>query len=569
MKKLLLSSTAVMVLTSACAVGPDFLSPGAPDTKGYTATPMPEKTASAESKSGAAQHFVHDKDIPAQWWTLFGSEPLNKLMEQALAANPDLQAAKAALRQAQEAMLSERGQLLPSVDASFAPTRQKTNPASFGQSGPSNIYNLYNASVSVSYAVDIFGATIRELESLRAQVDVQKFELEATYLTLTSNIVNAAIAEASLREQIKETRNILSIQREQAKLLDRQFQLGAIPKTSLLEQQALVAQTETTLPPLEKQLVQKRHQLAVLAGKLPSDDIGPAFDLDMLHLPEELPVSLPSQLVQQRPDIRAAESLMHAASAEVGVATAAMLPRVSLSASYGVSSSQIHSLFTPDSLAWNLGGNLLQPLFRGGELLHAKRGKEAAFDRAKAQYQGVVLQAFQNVADVLRALQYDADGLASQVKAERAAADSFSLSRTQYEAGAITYSQMLDTQRTWQQSRIGLVQAQANRLADSVALFQALGGGWWNRDARQPAAPVVAATATDDVAPANVPQATPEKTTPVAGAPAETASATRPSPLDITATPPAPEASRSPTQTLSPASASSPASPTLNQEKKP
>ena len=475
----LLSSAAMMVMTSACAVGPDFHKPASPQEKGYTQGDMPEKTSSAQGNMvGASQKLEAGKAIDAQWWKQFGSEPLNALVKQALQNNPDIMAAKAALTQAQEAMLSERGYLLPQVDANFSPMRKLNNLAQAGQNG-SSLFNLYNASVGVSYAVDVFGVTRREIEALQAAIDIQQAELEATYLTLTSNLINAAVQEASLREQIKETKDIIGVQSEQSQLLDKQFTLGAIPKSSLLEQQALVAQTETTLPPLEKQLAQKRHQLAALAGRFPSQGVEQTFALEALSLPENLPVSLPSQLVQQRPDIRAAEAQLHAATAEVGVATAAMLPRISLSASYGVSSTEYHSLFTPDSLAWNLGGNILQPIFRGGELLHAKRGKEAAFERARAQYQGVVLQAFQNVADVLRALQYDADALASEVRAEHAAADSLKLSRQQYEVGAIAYSQMLDAQRTWQQSRIRLVQAEASRLTDTVALYQALGGGWW------------------------------------------------------------------------------------------
>lgn len=519
----LLSATALLALTSACAVGPDFVAPAAPEGKSLVQGELPQKTAASDSPLGASQALNVGESVNAEWWKMFNSEPLNALIKQALDTNPDVLAAKAALTQTREALYSERGALLPSVDGSLSATRKLNNPAAAGQNSlrPS-IFNLYNASVEVSYAVDIFGATRRELEVLRSEVDAQRFELEATYLTLTANIVNAAIQEASLREQIKEIKDIISIQREQADLLEKQFALGAIPKSNLLEQQALVAQTETNLPPLEKQLAQKRHMLAVLAGKLPSEGIEQTFNLDSLHMPENLPVSLPSQLTQQRPDIRAAEALLHAATAEVGIATAAMLPRISLSGGYGVSSNEFHSTFTPDTLAWNLGGNLLQPIFHGGELLHAKRGKEAAFEKAKAQYQGVVLQAFQNVADVLRALQYDADALAAQVKAEKAASDSFALSREQYGAGAIAYTQMLDAQRTWQQTRIGLVQAEAARLTDSVALYQALGGGWHqekSETASTPsavAAPAVAAPTAAATAP--IPATEPAPAAPVAEA---------------------------------------------------
>lgn len=507
MKHALLVSVAVIGLLSACAVGPDFKTPAAPDAKRFTDTDMPGKTASADNKAGAAQVFAQNQDVSAEWWKAFNSKALDAIMEQAIANNPDLQAARANLTQAQESMLSGRGALLPSVDASFSPSRMRSNSAASGQSFPGNVFNLYNASVDVSYAVDLFGATRRAVEALDAKVDFQRYEMEAAYLALTANVATAAIQEASLREQIDETKDIIAIQHEQLELIKKQFELGAIAKTSFLEQQALVAQTETALPPLEKQLAQVRNQLAVLTGKLPSEGLEQTFMLDMMTLPETLPVSLPADLVRQRPDIRAAEAQLKAANAEVGIAVAAMLPRISIAGSYGGSSQNIDSVFTPDTVAWNFGANILQPLFRGGELLHEKRAKQAAFDAASAQYRSTLLQAFRNVADSLRALQYDADALASQVKAERAAADSFNLSREQYTAGAITYSQMLDTQRTWQQTRIALVQAQAARFADTVALYQSLGGGWWNRGK---AAETPVAAPAEAPAAASAPQA-PEK----------------------------------------------------------
>lgn len=502
MKKLLLTTTAAMLLAS-CAVGPDFKEPAAPEVKSLVEGAFPQQTVSADNKSGAAQKFMQGKPVQADWWKLFGSEPLNQLMEQALQNNPDLKAARASLTQAQEQYYASLGAFVPAIDASYSPIRQRASSATTAQDG---VFNLHNASVNVSYTVDLFGATRRGVEGLDAQVEAQRFEMEAAYLALTANVATAAIQEASLREQIEETKDIIAIQREQMNLIEKQFNFGAIPKTALLEQQALVAQTETTLPPLEKQLAQQRNLLAVLAGSFPGDGLSHTFDLTSLKLPEELPVSLPSDLVEQRPDIRAWQALMQAANAEVGIATAAMLPRITLSGGYGGSSTSFNNVFTPDTLVWSLGANILQPLFRGGELLHTKRAKVAAYERAEAQYRGTVLNAFRNVADVLRALQYDADALASQVRAERAAADSFALTDSQYKAGAIAYTELLDTQRAWQQARIGLVQAQAARYADTVALFQALGGGWWNRGAgeltpqpaAQPQAAVQAAPAAQE-----------------------------------------------------------------------
>jgi NodT family efflux transporter outer membrane factor (OMF) lipoprotein len=483
LKSIFLAAAAVPLL-AACAVGPDFMKPAAPDVARYTDTELPGKTASADGIAGAGQAFTQGKDVPAEWWKLFGSEPLNKLMSQALKTNPDLKAASASLRQARENYYAARGELLPSIDASFDTTREKFNPAAFGETGvPSSIFTLYNASVSVSYGIDIFGGTRRAIEEARAQADYQRSLRDAAYLSLTANVVTAAIQEASLSAQIKETQNIIDIESMQLDVLKKQFEFGATAKSIVLEQQATLAQTQAGLPALEKQLAQTRNQLAVLAGNFPGNGNIEAFDLSALHLPEELPVSLPSKLVEQRPDIRAAEEQLHAASADIGVATANMLPQFSITGSYGSESVQSGKLFGPSAEVWSIGGGILQPIFHGGELLHAKRAAVAAYDKAAAQYQGTVLLAFKNVADTLRALQYDADGLAAQVSAETAAKNSLDLTQAQFTAGAITYPQLLDAQRTYQQARINLVQAQASRLADTAALFQALGGSWQEKAA--------------------------------------------------------------------------------------
>ena len=476
--RLLLASTATMLL-AGCAVGPDFKKPAAPDVTRYTDTELPSKTASAKGLDGAAQSFAVSKNVPEQWWTLFGSESLNKLVEQALANNPDLKAAYASLRIAQENYYAARGDLLPSVDANFSPTRQKFNPAAFGEQGaPSSIFTLYNASVSVSYGIDIFGQARRAIEGTIAETNYQRFEQRAAYLTLASNVVNAAIQEASLKQQIEETKNIIDIESKQLDVLKKQLALGAVPKTTVLEQEAALAQTQTTLPPLEKQLAQQHNQLATLAGNFPGKSPDISFDLSTLKLPEELPLTLPSQLVEQRPDIRAAEEQLHEASAAIGVATANMLPQLTLTGSYGSETTSFSNLFSSSAEVWSIGGGLVQPLFHGGELLHKKRAASAAYDKAAAQYQSTVLLAFRNVADTLKALQFDADALAAQVNAEEAARNSLDLAQTQFKAGAISYPQLLDAQRTYQQARIGLVQAQAMRLADTVALFQALGGSF-------------------------------------------------------------------------------------------
>jgi NodT family efflux transporter outer membrane factor (OMF) lipoprotein len=465
-------------LVAACAVGPDFEKPAAPDVKGYTATPLPAATASANVAAGDAQRFVADRDIPGDWWTLFHSQALTALVEEALKANPDLQAAQAALREARENVAAEDGALFPTVKANGGLSRQKN---SLDASGTKSVYSLYNASVGVSYAPDVFGATRREIESLEAQAEVQRFQLEATYLSLTSNVTAAAMQEASLRAQIDATKEIVKDESAQLDVVRQQFELGGVSRADVLAQQSTLAQTQATLPPLEKALAQERNQIMAYLGRYPSQDQGGAFELAALTLPQDLPVSLPSKLVEQRPDVRAAEAQLHSASAEIGVALANELPQFTLSAAYGGAGNAINNLFSPANIVWSLAGSAAQTLFDGGTLLHKRRAADAAFDQAAAQYRSTVLAAFQDVANALRALEYDATALEADTEAERAAADSLELSRAQFRAGAVTYLTLLNAEQSYQSARITLVKAQVARFTDTVALFQALGGGWWHR----------------------------------------------------------------------------------------
>ncbi|MEJ2730705.1 MAG: efflux transporter outer membrane subunit [Deltaproteobacteria bacterium] len=392
-------------------------------------------------------------------------------------------AAQAALRQARELLRAQYGATwFPGVDANLSAGRQRSAGASFGQgSGGGSTFELYNASVNVSYLLDIFGGARRELESLQAQVDYQHFQLLGTYLTLTANIVTSAVQEASLRAQLKATKEILADQQRAYELVQRQFQLGGISRADVLAQQTQLAQTRATLPPLEKALSQTRHLLALLVGKLPNDaGTLPEFDIHNISLPKELPVSLPSSLVRRRPDIQAAEALLHAASAQVGVATANLYPRITLTGSYGSETNKIGDLFNSDTVVWNFGGGLLQPLFHGGELKAKRRAAVAAYDQALALYRQTVLQAFLNVADTLRALESDARTLKAQFEAETAAKDTLALTQKQFQFGAVSYLSLLDAQRQYQQVRISLIQAQAARFADTAALFQAVGTGEWH-----------------------------------------------------------------------------------------
>ncbi|HTW74837.1 MAG TPA: efflux transporter outer membrane subunit [Steroidobacteraceae bacterium] len=467
------------LLLSACAVGPNFHSPAAPAVSRYTPTALPPQTASAPVAGGLAERLVSGMDIPAQWWTLFHSQALDALVEQALRANPTLQAAQASLREARDQLYAGRGALYPSLSAGASVTREQLSGAEFGQPNLSELFTLNSASVSVSYLFDLWGGERRQIEALSAQTDYQRFELEASYLTLTTNVVAAAIEEASLRGQIDATEQIIAIEAQELAGQQREFASGAVADTAVLAQAAALAQTRAQLAPLQKQLAQTRDELTAYLGRLPSQQLTQTFELSSLQLPATLPVSLPSRLVQQRPDIRAAEALLQAASAQVGVATAALLPQLSLTGAFG--SESVGPLFAPGTLAYNLGLGLTQPLFEGGKLYFQRRAAVDALQAAAAQYRQTVLSAFQNVADVLHALQLDAEELEAEAVAARAAADSLAASQRQFHVGAISYLSLLTAEQTYQQALLGLVQAQAARYADAAALFQALGGGWWNR----------------------------------------------------------------------------------------
>lgn len=474
---------AAVTLGAGCMVGPDFHRPAAPQVDGYSKRPLPARTASADVTGGLAQHFVQGQDIPEQWWKLFHSQALNALIEQSLKANPDVHAAQAALRFAMENVYAQMGAYYPSVQAGFATSRQKNavDVISPTLTSGAAIFNLYTAQLNVSYVPDVFGGTRRQVESLRAQAESQRFALEATYLTLTSNVVAAAVQEASLREQLAATQKVIDIQSEALELFRRQYDLGAIAMADVVAQEAALAQTRATLIPLRKQLALQRDLLARLAGRFPSEEPAQNFELSSLELPEELPVSLPSRLVEQRPDVRAAEAQLHAASAQVGVAIADMLPQFTLSAGIGSTAVQLGKLFTSNTQFWSVGGSFAQTIFDGGSLLHKKQAAVAVMDQSAAQYRSTVLTAFQNVADTLRVLEYDADAVQAQAAAEQAAAQSLRIARESLALGAISYLSLLNAQMTYEQAVVNLAQAQGNRYADTAALFQALGGGWWNR----------------------------------------------------------------------------------------
>ena len=486
MTRIAFRSAAALALTvlAGCAAGPDFVPPVAPAAESYLPGPLPAQTASADVAGGEAQRLVQGMDLPGQWWTLFRSSALNSLIERSLKANPNLQAAEAALRVAMESVRAQEGFYYPTVQAGFTPSRQKNAVGTISPTLTSGapIYNLYTAQVAVSYVPDVFGANRRQVESLRAQADSQRFQLEAAYVSLTSNVVAAAVQEAALRAQVEATGKVVGIMREQLQIVQKQYELGAIAMTDVVAQQALLAQTLAALPTLQKQLAQQRNLIAALAGQLPNEESPETFELAGLELPQALPLSVPSKLVAQRPDVRAAEELLHAASAQIGVASANLLPQTMITASRGGVSTQFGQLFRADNLFWGLAAGITQTLFDGGTLRARKRAAVAAFDQAAGTYRGTVITAFQNVADALRALEFDAESLKAQLAAERATAQSLEFARKGVELGSLGYLALLNAEQAYQQAVIGLAQARANRFADTVALFQALGGGWWNRN---------------------------------------------------------------------------------------
>jgi NodT family efflux transporter outer membrane factor (OMF) lipoprotein len=477
----LLATLPALLAFCGCAVGPDFKAPAAPPVDRITARPLAHETAAADTPGGGGQVFVAGGGVSADWWTLFRSPVLNRLIEDALLANPDLASARAALRIANANAAAERAAFFPGLTGGFTATRQQeTNTLAPVLNNPAPTFNLYTPQLTISYVPDLFGGTRRAVESAEAVARGQEFALRAAHLTLASNVALAAIQFASLRDQIAAQEKIVDDADRLRQLLQDQNDHGAASKASVSAQEALLAQARASLVALQKQVAQQQDLLAALSGKLPADFQPPALSLGDLALPREVPVSLPADLVRQRPDVRIAEENLHAANAQVGVAIAAMLPNITLSANAGSAATAIGSLFGPGSGFWSIGAGLVQPLFDGGALLNKKRAADAALDQAKAQYQSAVITAFQNTADALEAVHFDAAGTAANAAANEAAADNFSRASHQRELGDIGMPGLLLSEQSYEQAQINLIQARASRYADVVGLYQALGGGWWN-----------------------------------------------------------------------------------------
>ena len=462
---------------ASCAVGPNYHRPALSPSAAVVA---PTDGALAPN---ASPRLVAGADVSGQWWRVFHSPQLDALVAQALKNNPTLEAAKASLRSAQELVRAQRAAYYPSVEASIAPSRQQVaGILSSPLANNSLLYTLTTSQVSVSYAPDLFGANRRAVENLVAQADAQRFELEAARLTIASNVASAAIQDALLRDQIDATGQIIADQQKILASFQRQYQLGQASKADLAAQEALLAQAQATMPPLEKQFQINRDLISALVGRTPGEALDAKFDLASLSLPDTLPLSLPARLVEQRPDVSIAEAQLHGASAQVGVAAAARWPNLVIAANAGSSPLDLGISTSSAATFWNIAGTLTQPVFDAGALRHKERAARAAYDQAAAQYQATVVGAFQNTADVLHALSTDADAQTSAEHAERASSDSLEITTRQLALGDINRLAVLAAEQARAQTRLALLAARANRYSDVVALFQALGGGWWNRD---------------------------------------------------------------------------------------
>jgi NodT family efflux transporter outer membrane factor (OMF) lipoprotein len=476
-KRALIASVAVMFL-AGCNVGPKYQPPTAPAVAAYTPLPQPAQTAASAGPAGVKQQFDSTTKIPAAWWTLFHSAELNTMMEQALKNSPSLAQAAARLRESQEELNARTGATkYPNVTGNASVEQEQPNLSAYGIPFPNpSPFTLLNGSVAVSYALDVFGANRRAIEGLKAERDYQNWQLEGARLMLAGNVVAAAIRQAELRSQIDLTRQLLAVEQRELAITEARNQAGGVSDADVESRKSVVTETEAAIPPLEAEIDQVNHQLAVLMGKSPAEADIPALSLDALHLPGELPVSLPSALVRQRPDIRAAEALLHQANANVGVATANLYPQIVLSANGG----GIGTSFVTGGDLWNVASSLTQPIYNGGALHAQKRRAEAAYEEASSVYRQTVLQAFGQVADTLTSIEHDAETLKARGDAAAESNASYQIAQGRYEAGGISELTLLEAEQQQLQSELDRNAAVASRFVDSATLFEALGGGWWN-----------------------------------------------------------------------------------------
>ena len=467
----------ILAILGGCSVGPNFVRPAPPDTDRYTHELQSEATIAADDQ---VQHFTSSNTLIADWWKLFQSTELDAVVNKAIANNPTLQASEASLRQSQDNMRAGYGVFFPQIQAQAGASRQRTSSLQQGAQTSGKIFNLVTLSSTISYAIDVFGGARRSVESLRAQADYQRYENVAAYLILSSNVVNTSIARAAYAAQIRTTKDLIKLEKQQLYLTQAQVRAGTVPYSNVLSVQSLIAANQASLAPLEKNLAQAEHLLAMLEGEFPSKADLPEINLNKFSLPIDLPVSLPSDLVNQRPDILAAEAQMHVASAKIGVATALMFPSFSLNGTFGTSGTNFGNLTASSGKFWSIGPVATIPLFQGTTLWFGRKAAIDAYQQSRANYRQTVLSAFEQVADSLKALEHDAEALQAQVEAKNTAQEALKLLQANYHAGLVDYLAVLTADVQYHETSIAYLQAVAQRYQDTVALFVALGGGWWN-----------------------------------------------------------------------------------------
>jgi len=466
------------LLAQGCTVGPHYRPPAPPTVARYTPQPQPQQTVSSPGPAGVIQHFSSSAEIPAEWWTLFHSPELNTMVSKALQDSPTLAQATARLRQAQQELAARTGQAkYPTVTGNASVQQEQLNLSAYGIPFPNpSPFTLLNGSIAISYALDLFGANRHLIDGLRAQREYQQWQLEGARLILAGSVVTAAIEEAQFEQQLDLTRQMLELQRQELAISIDRNRAGGISDYDLRTERTAVAQTEAKLPPLQLQLDAIHDELALLMGESPAEAHIANITLESLTLPADLPVSLPSSLVKQRPDIRAAEALLHQASANAGVATANQYPQILLSASAG----GVGTSFLNGGDIWNVGSSLTQPIFNAGALQAEKRKALAAYDEANGVYRQTVLEAFRQVADALYATQHDAEALQSRTEAASEADAAWQIAARRYGAGGISHLDLLEAQRQKLQTAQDCTNSAASRFQDSATLIQALGDGWWN-----------------------------------------------------------------------------------------
>lgn len=471
---------AVLMLLSSCAVGPDYQRPDVLGDSGVKDDAFKVSLTLEESLPevvalGQTQRFTLNK-VQAEWWKSFGSEKLNQLVVQGLKSSPTLQAADAKLEQAKQTYEAQAGSsLYPQVSLGAGGSRQRINRAAFGMASGPSTYTLYNAGLNLGYNFDMFGTNRRLLEALAAETEYQRHQFEAARLSLIANIVSTAMVQAQLAEQLDANQKILQVLEEQLTITKQRFALGATGQYEVASLESSVEQFRANIPQLQNGLAKQHHVLALLIGQAPNSNQLPSFQLADFTLPQELPLLIPSELLQQRPDILASEALVQAANAKYGMSVSRMYPQLNLSANVGSQALTTSGLFGAETLVWGLAGQLAQPLFNAG-LPAESRAAKAGYEAVAANYRQAILQAFQGVADVLSALDYDAQSLNAQTKAMQAAQDATKLVQQEYEAGAVSYTQVLSSKQQLEQARVALIASQTRRLIDTTALYQAMGG---------------------------------------------------------------------------------------------